>query len=472
MSDIKFGTDGWRAIIADDFTVDNVKRVAYATALWMKDKYPDSSAVVGYDCRFGGKLFAETTARILASNGIHVYISPDFVSTPMVSLATNRLSAGCGIIITASHNPPSYNGYKIKGNYGGPALPEMIDEVEKLLPAKYDGDFRAFDDLKAEGKIEYYDMEGLYITHAKNSFDMEAIRNSKIRVGYDAMFGAGQRAVKALLPDAITLHADYNPSFLGQAPEPILKNLQPFSEMIRKDGKIGFAFATDGDADRIGILDSHGEFVDSHHIILMLVNYLHKYKGMSGKVVNSFSCTSKIGKLCEKYGLENIVTKIGFKYICGYMIEEEVLVGGEESGGIAVANHIPERDGVWIALTILEYMAKSGKSMELLIQEIYDAVGEFALERYDLHVENELKERTVADLKAGKYTSFGDYKVTGTEDKDGNKFHLSKDGNNGSWVMMRASGTEPVLRIYAEAKNHQEAVNILDAAQETLFGKE
>ncbi|MGZ5243035.1 MAG: phosphoglucomutase/phosphomannomutase family protein, partial [Bacteroidia bacterium] len=289
MSDIKFGTDGWRAIIADDFTVDNVKRVAYATALWMKDKYPDSSAVVGYDCRFGGKLFAETTARVLASNGIHVYISPDFVSTPMVSLATNRLSAGCGIIITASHNPPSYNGYKIKGNYGGPALPEMIDEVEKLLPAKYDGNFRAFDDLKAEGKIEYYDMEGLYITHAKNSFDMEAIRNSGLRVGYDAMYGAGQRAVKALLPDALALHADYNPWFNGQAPEPILKNLQPFAEMIRKDGKIDFAFATDGDADRIGILDSNGEFVDSHHIILMLVNYLHKYKGMSGKVVNSFS---------------------------------------------------------------------------------------------------------------------------------------------------------------------------------------
>lgn len=472
MTEIKFGTDGWRAIIADDFTVDNLKRVAYATAVWMKEKYPDSSCVVGYDCRFGGKLFAETTARILASNGIHVYLSPDFVSTPMVSLATNRLSAGCGIIITASHNPPSYNGFKIKGNYGGPALPEMIDEVEKLVPARYEGDYRAFDDLKAEGKIEYYDMEGLYINHAKNSFDMDAIRRSGLRIGYDAMYGAGQRAVKQLLPEAVTLHCDYNPSFHGQAPEPIMKNLQPFSDMIRADGKIDFAFATDGDADRIGILDGKGEFVDSHHIILLLVNYLHKFKGMNGKVVNSFSCTSKIGKLCEKYSLENIVTKIGFKYICGHMLEDNVLVGGEESGGIAVANHIPERDGVWIALTIIEFMVKTGKSLDLLIQEIYDAVGSFALERYDLHVENTLKEQTVADLRSGKYNAFQDYKITKMEDKDGYKFHIEKGENNGSWVMVRASGTEPVLRIYAEAPNYNEAVNILDTTQETLFGKE
>jgi phosphomannomutase len=467
MTDIKFGTDGWRAIIADDFTVENVKRVAQATLLWMKDKYPDAPAVVGYDCRFGGKLFAEATARVLASNGVMVYLSPDFVSTPMVSLAAKHLNAGCGIIITASHNPPSYNGYKIKGNYGGPALPEMIDEVEKRVPKKFSGEFDSIEKLKAEGKVEYCDMEILYIEHAKKSFDMQAIRSSRLKIGYDAMYGAGQRAVMRLLPDAVTLHCDFNPSFHGQAPEPIMKNLQPFTEMIRKHGEIDFAFATDGDADRIGILDGEGRFIDSHHIILMLINYLHKYKGLKGKVVNSFSCTSKIGSLCKQYGLENIVTKIGFKYICGYMIDDDVMVGGEESGGIAVANHIPERDGVWIALTIIEYMAKTGKSMQTLIREIYDKVGTFALERFDLHVENELKNKIIAKLKAGEYKSFGPYTVQSSEDMDGFKYHLSDN----SWVMMRASGTEPVLRIYSEAPDYGEAVKILQAAQKELFGE-
>lgn len=466
MTDIKFGTDGWRAIIADDFTVDNVKRVAHATLLWMQKNYPNMPAVVGYDCRFGGKLFAETTARVLASNGVKVYLSPDFVSTPMISLAAKKLDAACGIIITASHNPPSYNGFKIKGNYGGPALPEMIDEVEKNLTASYTGPFESFEKLKDEGKIDYRDMETMYVEHAQKSFDMQAIHSSGLRIGYDAMYGAGQRAVARLLPDAKTLHCDFNPSFHGQAPEPILKNLQPFAEMIRKDGKIDFAFATDGDADRIGILDCDGRFVDSHHIILMLVAYLHKFKGLNGQVVNSFSCTSKIGNLCKQYGLENIVTKIGFKYICGYMIDGDVMVGGEESGGIAVANHIPERDGVWIALTLIEYMAKSGKSMKALIQEIYDQVGTFALDRFDLHVENELKNKIIAKLKAGEYKSFGPYKVQSSEDMDGFKYHLTDD----SWVMMRASGTEPVLRIYSEAPTQAEAVKILEAAQKELFG--
>jgi phosphomannomutase len=467
MTQIKFGTDGWRAIIADDFTVDNVKRVAGATATWLKKEYPGPSAVIGYDCRFGGKLFAETTARVLASNGIKVFLSPDFASTPMVSLATQNKKASCGVIITASHNPPSYNGYKIKGYYGGPALPEMIEEVERQLPDQYTGSFHSLEDLLHSGQIEYFDMEKLYREHAESKFDMNAIRKSGIRIAYDGMYGAGHRVVGQLLPDAIMFHSDFNPSFKGQAPEPILKNLKEIAEFIKKDGKVDFAFATDGDADRIGVLNSKGEFVDSHHIILMLINYLYKHKGMNGKIVNSFSCTSRIGDMCRQYGLENIVTKIGFKYICSYMIKDNVLIGAEESGGIAVANHIPERDGVWIALTLLEYMAKSGKSLENLIQEVYDTVGTFSLERYDLHVEDEEKNRIVNALKNDAYKQFGPYTVKRREDMDGFKYHLSDN----EWVMMRASGTEPVLRIYAEAATHDDAIKILDAAQATLFEK-
>jgi phosphomannomutase len=467
MTDIKFGTDGWRAIIADDFTVDNVKRVAAATVEWIKSENPEGSAVIGYDCRFGGKLFAETTARVFASNGIKVWLANDFTSTPMVSLATLKQKASCGIIITASHNPPTYNGFKIKGNYGGPALPEMIDAVEKRIPAVYNGNFETLDHLIDQNLVHYIDLEAMYLKHAEDHFDIEAIRNSKIRIGYDGMFGAGQRITSRLLPNAFKFHCDFNPSFHGQAPEPIMKNLEEISTYIKTNKNIDFAFATDGDADRIGVLDSKGNFVDSHHLILILINYLNRSKGLKGKVVNSFSCTSKIGKMCEQYGIENVVTKIGFKYICGIMIQGNVLIGAEESGGIAVANHIPERDGVWIALTILEYMAKSGKSLEDLIKEVYDVVGTFSMERYDLHVEDEDKQRIVSALKNKEYKRFGSYNITGYDDLDGFKCYLE----NGSWVMARASGTEPVLRIYAEAPSYNEAIKILDATKAALFEK-
>jgi phosphomannomutase len=307
----------------------------------------------------------------------------------------------------------------------------------------------------------------MYMKHAEEHFDLEAIRNSKIRIAYDGMFGAGQRITSMLLPNAKKFHCDFNPSFHGQAPEPIMKNLHEIAHYIEENKNIDFAFATDGDADRIGVLDSKGNFVDSHHLILILINYLNKAKGMKGKVVNSFSCTSKIGKMCNDYGIENVVTKIGFKYICSIMIRDNVLIGAEESGGIAVANHIPERDGVWIALTILEYMAKSGKSLEALIKEVYDVVGTFAMERYDLHVENEDKQRIVDALKNKEYKKFGTYKITGYDDLDGFKCYLDND----SWVMARASGTEPVLRIYAEAPSYNEAINILDATKASLFDK-
>jgi phosphomannomutase len=465
MSDIKFGTDGWRAIIADDFTIENVKRVAAATATWINDSGTNGSAVIGYDCRFGGKLFAETTARVLASRGIRVWISTDFASTPMVSLATLKQKTSCGIIITASHNPPAYNGFKIKGNYGGPALPEMIEAVEKNIIPAYSGPFETIESLKKQGLVQYLDMEQMYLEHAESHFDIDAIRAAGIRIGYDGMFGAGQRVVSKLLPDAKMFHCDFNPSFHGQAPEPILKNLAEIAQYIQTNNNIDFAFATDGDADRIGVLDAKGNFVDSHHLILILINYLNHYKGLKGKIVNSFSCTSKIGKLCEKYGIENIVTKIGFKYICAIMIKDDVLIGAEESGGIAVANHIPERDGVWIALTLLEYMAKSGKSLDNLIAEVYDAVGTFSMERYDLHVEENEKQAIVNYLKTRYFKNFGSYTITGYDDLDGFKCFL----DDGSWVMIRASGTEPVLRIYSEAANHEEAIKILDATKAALF---
>ncbi len=465
MYQIKFGTDGWREIIGDNFTTANVKRVALATAKWLNNSDLDKSCAVGYDCRFGGEMFAKETAIQLASNGIKVLLSTGYVSTPMISLAANRLKMGAGIILTASHNPPSYNGYKIKANYGGPAIPSEVSKVEDLILNEEVSTNITFDELLNIGMIVYSDFEELYLNHCKQSFDMDALEKESEKLIYDAMFGAGKNLVKRLLPKSTILHGDNNPGFLGRAPEPILKNLPEISEEIKTSNKYSCGLATDGDADRIGFFDEKGNFVDSHHLILLLIEYLTTFKGYSGKVVKSFSVSDKVQKLCELKGLESITTKIGFKYICEYMVTDDVLIGAEESGGIAIKGHIPERDGVWMGLVLMEYMAKTGKSISELISEIYAKVGTFAVERYDLHLNNELKELIISNCKSNSYTNFGKYTVVSTEDTDGFKFRL----DNGSWVMIRPSGTEPVLRVYSESSSSEAAFDILDATKKAIL---
>ncbi len=464
MLQIKFGTDGWRAIIAEEFTVENVRRVALGTALRLNKDKANSTVVIGHDCRFGGELFAENVARVFAANGIKVLLHKGIASTPMVSLGIVKLNADQGIVITASHNPPAYNGYKLKGSYGGPSTPDFVAEVEALIPDSPVNDLPEMEHFTKNSMITYVDLEDMYIKHVEANFDIKAIKDSGLNFAYDAMYGAGQNVMRRLFPEATLLHCDYNPGFDGQAPEPIHKNLQEFSEVIRIAEDIACGLATDGDADRIGLYDAKGRFVDSHHIILLLIEYLTKTKGFTGEVIKSFSVCSKVDKLCELYNIKSTTTKIGFKYICELMLTGDALVGAEESGGIAIKGHIPERDGIWIGLTIWEMMAKSGKSLEELIEEIYTLVGSFAVERYDEHVENTLKNQIIENCKNGVYKNFGSYIVSSTEDTDGYKFHLT-DGN---WVMMRASGTEPVLRIYCQAENSEASFKILDAAKVEL----
>jgi phosphomannomutase len=319
-----------------------------------------------------------------------------------------------------------------------------------------------------EGWVEYINLEDMYVEHAEQNFDIPAIRDSGLQWAYDAMYGAGQNVMRRLFPDITFLHSDYNPSFDGQAPEPIQRNLQEFEQLIKlSEGEIASGLVTDGDADRIGLYDGDGNFVDSHHILLLLIHYMYKVKGEKGEVYSTFSCTSKIQKLCDAYGLNNTVTKIGFKYICDLIVNsgKPFMVGGEESGGIAVNGHIPERDGVWIGLMIWEFMAKSGRSLRDLVNEIYDVVGKFAVERYDLHVTEELKQQIITNSKTGKYQSFGNLKVVRTEDLDGFKFFFEDE----TWVMIRPSGTEPVLRVYAEAPTTAESFNILDIVKADLL---
>jgi len=464
---IKFGTDGWRAIIGEEYTVENVARVSEASAEWLRNQHLENPLVIiGHDCRFNGDLFMETAVKVFLKNGINVCMARGFVSTPMVSLGARVYNADLGIVITASHNPPAYNGYKLKAGYGGPLSPEKVQEVQDLIPDTVSDGYKSVDleSAIASGALKIVDLEKEYINHMVKNFDIDAIRNSGMRLAFDAMYGAGQNVLKGVFPEMTYLHCDYNPSFKGQAPEPIEKNLLELKNYIINSEAIDCALATDGDADRIGLFNGKGEFVDSHHIILLLIHYMVKYKGMTGKVVTAFSCTPRIAKMCAHYGLVHQTVKIGFKYVAGIMVEEDVLLGGEESGGIATKGHIPERDGIWMGMIIWEFMAKSGKSLDELIAEVYEIVGEFKFERSDLHITDELKQKIIKQCKNNEFTSFGDYKVERVETLDGYKYFFV----DGRWVMIRPSGTEPVLRVYAEAPDLAEVRRILKITEETI----
>jgi phosphomannomutase len=463
MYTIKFGTDGWREIIAKDYTVENVRRVSAGTAQWIINTGATKVIVLGYDCRFGGEMFAKAAAEIFVSFGIKVMLADKMVSTPMISMAAQEYEAGLGVILTASHNPASYNGFKLKASFGGPALPSDVEAIEALIPETVNT-YNEYEKALAEGFINISSFEDLYYNKVADAFDLDLLRANDTKFIYDAMYGAGQDVFKRILPNAMVLHGEMNPGFGGTAPEPIAKNLGEIMDVM-KSGDYLCGLATDGDADRIGFFDGDGHFVDSHHLILLLMRYLVQDKGFSGKVVKSFSVSDKVQKLASHMGLETITTKIGFKYICGHMVNDDVLIGAEESGGIAIKGHIPERDGIWMGLALMEYCLKTGKTVKELINEVYAITGSFAVERYDLHLNEAKKLAIVESCKKAVYKSFGKYTIESIEDTDGFKFRLT----DGSWVMIRPSGTEPVLRVYSEAANSEAAFAILNATKETIL---
>jgi phosphomannomutase len=462
---IKFGTDGWRAIIAKDFTVYNVARVTAGLAKWLNENHQNPSVVVGHDYRFGGEMFTETVTKVLCANGVKVLLAKGPVSTPMISYGVLALKAQQGVVITASHNPPSYNGYKLKGAHGGPSSPKTIAAVEALIPDEYAYEEKSLAHWESQGLLEYVALEDMYVAYLQTKFDFDALNQSPFKMAYDAMYGAGQNVVRRLLPNAVLIHCENNPGFMGQAPEPLDKNLQTLATTIRNTPELKIGLATDGDADRIGLYDEDGNFVDAHHILLLLVHYLHKYQNMNGKVAIAFSVTDRVKRMCEQYGLPVEVTPIGFKYISEIMVHEDVLVGGEESGGIAVKGHIPERDGIYDGLLLYQFMTKTGKTLKELTQEIYDVVGAFVYERNDLTLENVKKEAIIAKAQADEYKKFGSYTFNKRETIDGVKYHL----DNGGWVMLRASGTEPLLRIYAEGNSKAETLDILENVKKEIL---
>jgi phosphomannomutase len=466
MEKIKFGTDGWQAVIAKDFTITNIIKIAFATSQWLTRKYKDPSAVIGYDCRFAGEMFMEAVAKILASRGVRVYIPEHFVSTPMVSLGVIKLKAQCGIIITASHNPPEYNGFKLKGEYGGPMLEKDMKDIENLITADYDIDLELlnWNYLLEQGMINYIDLENIYIKQISDNFDVEKLSGTRFKFAFDAMYGSGQNVFKKLLQGVKLFHCELNPTFMGIPPDPIHKNLHELAEYIWKNKKIDCAMAVDGDADRLALYDKQGNYVDANHIILLLIHYLAGYKKLKGKVIAGFSCTNRIENMCAKYKLDVKRVKVGFNDFANIMLTDEVLLCGEESGEIAIGSHIPEKDGIWSGLLIWQWMIETGRSLKQLINEVYDITGNFAFEKMDLSINKNDRNKILEKCQSDYYTSFGPYEVIKTEKLDGYKFFFSDD----EWLMVRSSGTEPVLRIYTEAKTREAAADIMSVCCGTL----
>ena len=470
MPEIKFGTDGWRAIIADDYTFANLSAVTRATARWVQDNYgTEAQVVLGHDARFLGREFSEHVACVLAAEGIRVLLGEGFTSTPAISWATREYGCAAGVVVTASHNPAKYNGFKIKANFGGPASPEMIAEVEQKLALLSSQEtpqapLRPFAEFCDQEIIEERDIRGAYLDMVREAIDIEAIREAGFKVAHDAMFGAGQGMFSELLGEdhVVELHSEWNPGFQGQAPEPIARSTEELSKVVvEQDCAAGIA--NDGDADRIGMYDEEGRFVDSHRMLALLVKYLSQERGMEGDIVKTFSTTHLLNKMGEAYGLEVHTTPIGFKHIGPKMVEGNVLVGGEESGGLAIKGHIPERDGIYIGLVILEMMARRGRSLSELVQELFDEFGTHAFRRLDLHVPEERKRTILNRLETEAIKNLAGEEIKRVDTMDGFK-HQLEDG----WLLIRPSGTEPVLRIYAEADTDAAAGELIDSVVEQL----
>lgn len=461
---IKFGTDGWRAVIADDYTYHNLSIVTQATAQWIIDeKVTSNGVVIGHDARFQGRRFAKHVACIFAAMDIPVKFADSIAPTPAVSWAAREFDA-VGIVITASHNPPEYNGFKIKAPFGGPATPNQIAEVEARFNS-FDDSLKpnSFDSYISKGAIKEFSLTTQYLQLLASKLDLEAIKNSGLKIAHDPMFGAAKGLLTKLLgaDQVLEIHGEFNPGFNGQAPEPIEKNLDELPKVIIKH-ECAAGVANDGDADRIGMFDERGEFVDSHKLLSLLTKYLSQQKKMGGSIVKTFSTTTMLDKQAEKYGLDIETTPIGFKYIAEKMVDGDVLVGGEESGGLAVKGHIPERDGLFIGLTIVEMMVKSGKKLSELVQELTDEFGSHRFYRNDMHTSDEKKKAMMAYCEDKKMTEIAGHTVTEWQFTDGVK-HLLDDG---SWLLVRPSGTEPVLRIYAEAESIGKAKSLVKHATE------
>src|SRR5271154_1045097 len=462
---IKFGTDGWRGIIADDFTYDNVRRVSAAIAAYtLKHEDARRGLVVGYDTRFSSQRFARISAEVLASAGIPIKLANDYSPTPSISLAVKQLGAAGGVVITSSHNPWNWNGVKFKGRFGGSATPQIINGIEAELHAGTNSNGH-------KAIIEEVDFKHAYVDTICQFADLDLIAKAGFKFAVDSMYGSGRGVLAGIFAEHgiahVAIRQELNPLFPGINPEPIEPHIAMLQQSVVKEG-CHAGFASDGDADRIGAVAEDGSFVDSHKIFAVLLRWLLERKKWTGDVVRAFNTTRMLDRIAAKHGRKLYETPIGFKYVADLMMEHNILIGGEESGGIGYSRFLPERDGVLNCLLLANVMAEEGKPLGRLVAELQREFGPHFYGRRDLHIAEEIKQSAIQRARAESTQSLGRYRVLKKENLDGIKFFLDAPTNgNGAeaWILFRASGTEPLLRAYAEAPSPELVTEILTAAE-------
>jgi alpha-D-glucose phosphate-specific phosphoglucomutase len=465
MADIKFGTDGWRGVIADDFTFDNVRRVAGAIAAYVL-KHEDSGRglIVGYDTRFASPRAARVAAEVLAGAGIRVKLANDYTPTPAVSLAVKQLGAAGGVVITSSHNPWNWNGVKFKAKFGGSAPPAIMRVIEEQVRAG------AMPSGKA-AKIEEVDLKQAYLETVCRFVDMDLIAKARFKFAIDSMYGSGQGLLAQIFADRgighVAIRQELNPLFPGINPEPIEPHVAMLQATVVRE-KCHAGFATDGDGDRIGAVAEDGSFVDSHKIFSVLLRWLLERRKWLGDVVRAFNTTRMLDRIAAKHGRRLHECAIGFKYIADLMMEREILIGGEESGGIGYSRYLPERDGILNSLLLANVMAEEGKPLGMLVSDLQREYGPHFYGRRDLHIPDAAKQAAIQRGQARETSRLGGYNVLKKENLDGVKLFLDApqpDHGAEAWVLFRASGTEPLLRVYAEAASPELVNSILASAQ-------
>ncbi len=473
---IHFGTDGWRAVISDTFTFENLRLVTQAIAdsiasgSWLNGNSPDhpidaKKMVVGFDTRFLSDRYATEVARVLAANGFSVYISQADVPTPTLSHAVCNLGAIGGVMITASHNAPRYNGVKLKSAFGGSASPEQCRRVEVYLndnEAQARGpNLMDYELAKANGLIQRFNPIPAYYDHLRKLIDFDVIAENPQRIVVDSMYGSGRGVIRGILQgtgcEVAEVRGEMNPGFGGVHPEPIARYLGTLAGAI-STGAGNFGIATDGDADRTGAMDERGNFVDPHKIMALALRYLVEKRGLSGSVVRTVSTTRMIDRLAARYGLTLHETPVGFNHIADWMMKEDVLIGGEESGGISFRGHIPEGDGVLMGLLVVEMVSAYGMPLGELVDNLLKDVGPAFYERKDLRLKRPVaREQMMTQLVEQAPKKIGGQAIAEISTIDGVKYIMADD----SWLLVRPSGTEPVLRVYAEGRSMEMVHDLL-----------
>ncbi|MBI3398752.1 MAG: phosphoglucomutase/phosphomannomutase family protein [Deltaproteobacteria bacterium] len=472
MNTIKFGTSGWRGIIAEGFTFEGVRVVTQAIADYLKAHHEDKKGIiVGHDARFLGERFALEAVRILAGNGIKTFMAKGPTPTPVISFEILRRKTDGGINITASHNPPEYSGLKFSSSSGEPALPNVTKEIEKranemLLEVAYSE--ISIEEARQRNFLEEIEPFQFYAEGLQKNIDMSAIKKARLEIGVDLMYGAARGYMDRILEEAgcatTVLHGQTDPSFGGRPPDPSEENLAALINAV-KENDYDLGLALDGDADRFGIIDRNGAFIEPNYILAMLFDYMIRVKGLKGGVARSIATSHLVDAVAHYYKMPVYETPVGFKYIGELITTGKILIGGEESAGLSVRGHVPEKDGMLTCLLATEMVAREGKSLKELLNDLYKRVGRFVTSRENIHL-GTLSKKGLAEMLSKPPKIIAGLSVKDARDVDGIKFLLE----GGCWLLMRESGTEPLVRLYGEARNEDELERIMKAGRELILG--